>query len=418
MHIFISGIGGSGLGPLAMIAKDTGLDVSGSDLKPSAYSQKLEDRGVNIAYEQTYDNIAAVHSAKPIDWFVYTSALPDDAPELSFARENGIRSSKRDAFLNEFLKNQDLKLIAVAGTHGKTTTTAMTVWVLQKLGVPISYSIGTNIPFGPAAKFDPQSQYFIYEADEYDRNFLHFSPNIALIPSVDYDHPDTYPTREDYFRAFRQFIDQSDEVYMWRKDYEKLGLKNDENTTTFEHSPTRNEIDLTGQFMRENAFLIQQVLTKIIDASPAKLSQVLSQFPGAERRFERIASNTYSDYAHHPTEIKATIEKALEISPDVVVVYQPHQNIRQHEVQDLYHDAFMGVKKVYWLPTYLTRENDLPILTPQDLIKKLSTPAIAEVADFNDKLVHHVLGHQKAGSLVLILGAGPVDAWARQHFLD
>jgi UDP-N-acetylmuramate--alanine ligase len=333
-----------------------------------------------------------------------------------FARDNSSKTSKRAGFLNTFLKQQNLKLWAIAGTHGKTTTTALAVWTLQQLGVPVSYSIGTNIPFGPAAKYDVKSEYFVYEADEYDRNFLSFYPEIAVIPSVDYDHPNTYPTRDEYTEAFRRFIDQSREVYMWARDYKKLDLERSEDVTTFEHTPTRDEINLPGQFMRENAYLVQRVIAKITDASPKKIAKILAEFPGASRRFEKLSTNTYSDYAHHPTEIKATIEKALEMNGDVIVVYQPHQNIRQHEVQDLYKDAFVGIKKLYWLPTFLTRENDLPVLTPEDLMKKLSNKNIAEPADFNEELKAQINVAEQSGVLVLALGAGPIDTWMRENF--
>ena len=400
-----------------MLARDAGYDISGSDLKESVYSLELERRGVDIVYEQTHENITAANLANPIDWFVYTSALPDNSPELMFARENGIRTSKRDAFLNEFIKKKRLKMIAIAGTHGKTTTTAMMVWVMQQLGLPVSYSVGTNIPFGPSAKFDPKSQYFVYEADEYDRNFLSFAPDIAIIPSIDYDHPDTYPTQEDYLQAFRQFIDQSQTVYLWQRDYDKLNLNQAEDIVAFDHTPTREEIDLPGQFMRENAFLVQQTLATLTGESVKKISLILGKFPGAGRRFEQLADGIYSDYAHHPTEIKATIEKALEINPEIVIVYHPHQNIRQHEVQKLYKDSFLGVKKLFWLPTFLTRENDLPILTPEDLIKNLVNSEIAEPAEFNDQLLADILSARKAGSLVLVLGAGPVDDWLRKQLL-
>ena len=141
MNIFISGIGGAGLGPLAEIALDAGFSVAGSELQHTLQTDELEQRGVKIFYEQTAENLARYHAEKPIDWFIYTGALADDAPELAFARENGIRASKRDEFLAEFIKEKNLQLLAVAGTHGKTTTTAMLVWVFHQLGHPVSYSV-------------------------------------------------------------------------------------------------------------------------------------------------------------------------------------------------------------------------------------------------------------------------------------
>ena len=194
MHVYCSGIGGVGIGPLAMLALDAGYEVSGSDAQNSEMVELLQKRGATISLTQTGAEIAAAHQQKPIDWFIYSSALKEDHPELLFAGKNGIRTSKRDDFLNELISVHELQLIAVAGTHGKTTTTGMLVWALQQLKVPVSYSIGTSLSFGPPAQYTPGSEFFIYECDEFDRNFLHFHPQLSLIPSVDYDHADTYPT--------------------------------------------------------------------------------------------------------------------------------------------------------------------------------------------------------------------------------
>jgi UDP-N-acetylmuramate--alanine ligase len=408
-----------GMGPLAEIAQDAGFTVSGSDLKESSITRQLAARDIDIVYEQTQESMAAEHLTNPINWFIYTSALPDDHPELQFARDNDIRTSKRDEFLREFIKNHNLQLLAVAGTHGKTTTTGLFIWALKQLGLPVSYSIGTTISFGPSGQYAKGSRYFIYECDEYDRNFLQFQPDFAVITTLNYDHPDTYPTVAGYKAAFRQFIDQSAQTLMFEKDYRWLGFaSSSEDITLFEAKPTRQQINLAGQFMRDNAFLVTQALTRLTDFPEKKLIQVLTKFPGTARRFEKLAPNLYSDYAHHPGEVKATVEKALELDQNVVIVYQPHQNIRQHQVQDQYKDAFLGVKKLYWLPTYLARENDLPVLTPSELIDKLSNKSLAEPAEMNQDLVDDIKTHLAANDLVLVMGAGPIDAWVRQHLVE
>ncbi len=143
MHIFFSGIGGTGIGPLALIAKQAGYTVSGSDKQASKYVEYLIEHGVtNIHIGQDYASIEALNERQPIDWFVYSSAVEKenpDAPELQFCRDEGIRMSKRDELLNQILDDKNLKLIAVAGTHGKTTTTAMMIWLMLRLHLPISY---------------------------------------------------------------------------------------------------------------------------------------------------------------------------------------------------------------------------------------------------------------------------------------
>jgi UDP-N-acetylmuramate--alanine ligase len=219
MHVYFSGIGGTGIGPLALIANDAGYNVSGSDKQPSHYVESLIAKGIkDIHIGQGYDDIVAVHNKHPIDWFVYSSALSaedSNHPELRFVQEFGIKATKRDDFLNHILEDKNQKLIAIAGTHGKTTTTAMTIWLLEALGMKLSYSLGAKIKGKPMGHLDPGSEYFVYEADEYDRNFLSYRPYTCLIPGIDYDHPDTYPTRQEYEGAFVQFLRQCGEAVMW-----------------------------------------------------------------------------------------------------------------------------------------------------------------------------------------------------------
>ena len=177
MNVYFSGISGTGIGPLAELAQDAGFTVFGSDLKRGAISDELDKRKVEVNYgEQDGAFLRKKHSEDGVDWFVYTSALPQDHAELLAAKELGIRYTKRDEFLAELIQQKNLKMIAVAGTHGKTTTTAMLVWAMTKLNIPISYLIGTTISWGNGGQYDPQSQFFIYEADEYDRNFWPTTP--------------------------------------------------------------------------------------------------------------------------------------------------------------------------------------------------------------------------------------------------
>jgi UDP-N-acetylmuramate--alanine ligase len=197
MRIYFSGIGGVGIGPLAEIARDAGYNIVGSDQAASPLTTALSTSGITVHLSQSGQELADEHAAAPIDWFVYTAALPDTHPELVKAKELGIRTAKRDELLAEILRDKNLKLIAVAGTHGKTTTSGLMVWAMQQLGIPVSYSVGTSLSFGPSGSYDPVSQYFVYECDEYDRNMLHFEPHLSLITSLDYDHPDNYPTKSD-----------------------------------------------------------------------------------------------------------------------------------------------------------------------------------------------------------------------------
>jgi len=420
MNIYFSAIGGVGIGPLAMLALDAGFTVSGSDLKESAMTETLQQRGVAVVIGQDGSHIAATHTElNPIDWFVYSSALPDDHPELVFAREHGIKTSKRDGFLNFFMQEKDLKLIAVAGTHGKTTTTAMITWLLRELDEQISYSIGTTISFGPPAHYQPGAKYFIYECDEFDRNFLNFHPELSAIPSVDYDHPDSYPTIGEYKQAFQKFISQSKQVLLWGQTEKYLQLPPSSAITVCDESDASIiQTGLIGEHMRKNAWLAAQVVSRLMpEQDIAVLTGMMRDFPGTSRRFEKLADNIYTDYAHHPVEISATLEMAKELSQRVVVVYQPHQNIRQHEIvkEDAYRHCFDGAKLVYWLPTYMSREDpNLPILSPTELLGATSSETNAQYSDMNDVLWQKIQSHAKNGDLVLALSAGDLDLWLRE----
>ena len=185
MRIYFSGIGGVGIGPLSRIALSAGYDVCGSDKSPSLITDELEAAGIAISFDQSGEYLQSEHKKAPFDWLIHTAALPDDHPELVLARELGIKTSKRDELLAQIIADKDLKLIAVAGTHGKTTTTSMLVWVMHQLQIPVSYSVGSTLSFAPSGEFDENSQFFVYECDEFDRNFLHFSPEINMITSID-----------------------------------------------------------------------------------------------------------------------------------------------------------------------------------------------------------------------------------------
>lgn len=423
MNIYFSGIGGNGIGPLAEIAKQAGYHVSGSDLSSSSMTNELEQKGIKIYIGQTGTEIAKAFQEKPIDWLVISSAIPNDHPEVTFAKRNNIKISKRGELLNYIIKNSNQKLIAIAGTHGKTTTTAMLVWTLQKLGYDPSYSIGSTISFGPSGYFNLKSELFVYEADEHDKNMLDFKPQLTLIPSLDYDHSNTYPTVEDYKRSFIQFCEQSERVITWQEVMEYLNL-DQEDLKKFNvvdlFSSFMSDIKLSGKHNRMNGLLTALAITEIYEKENFdEITKALSAFPGAHRRFEKLSNNIYTDYAHHPKEIEAILQMAREINPHVIAVYQPHQNIRQHEIADKYDDCFSYAEKIFWLPTFLTREDtNLNIITPKELIAKIKDPSKAEPVELNDKLKQRIKHLASEGKLILFMGAGSIDKWARDNFFD
>ena len=405
MNIYISGISGTGMGPLALMAKKAGMNVCGSDLNKGAIYDELVSAGIEVEIGEQDGEFLKAQLEKGVDWFVYTSALPETHAELMLAREAGIKCTKRDDFTAFLVEKLGLKMVAVAGTHGKTTTTAMIVWAAMKLGLPVSYIVGTTLGFAVSGSYKSGDKFFVYEADEYDRNFLKYHPWLAVIPAVSYDHPDIYPTKEDYAQAFLQFESQSERV-----------IKDAGDTSDFK---------LAGEARRHDAGLaLRAIMAMAPETKREEVIEIINEFPGVGRRFERLAEGVYTDYAHHPEEISATMdvakdEKRLHGYKGIVVVYQPHQNTRQHEVRDGYFDAFDGADKIYWLPTYLTRENpDLAVLTPAELISGLKNKEVAEAAEMDDKLAIELRKYVDDGYLVILMTAGPADGWLRKKFVD
>jgi UDP-N-acetylmuramate--alanine ligase len=429
MHIYFSGIGGAGIGPLAQIARQAGHRVSGSDKQASQYIDYLKQHGVgDIHIGQSRQAIAAVNKEQTIDWLVYTSALPlenPDAPELVYCREQGIKTSKRDELLNQILDEQGLQLIAVAGTHGKTTTTAMTVWLFKRLKEPISYLLPAKTNFAEMGEYAKDSKYFVYECDEFDRNFLAFEPYISLITGVSWDHHEIFPTREDYQAAFQEFISQSKHSYIWEEDATYLSLS--ESSTLNMLSVANSHIDqitLLGQYNRLDAWLAIQAVHRITKQPIEQLIKLINNFPGLSRRMEQIVPNLYSDYAHTPEKIRGAMsvatEMAAETGQEVIVVYEPLTDRRQHFMIDDYQDCFDGASKVYWLPSYLAREDaDQRVLPPAELISHLADPSIAEPMERDASLKQFIQKHLDQGNMVVAMAGGggdSLDDWLRQEF--
>jgi UDP-N-acetylmuramate--alanine ligase len=302
------------------------LHVSGSDKQESQYIDYLRKQGItDIHIGQERAQIAARHDAVPIDWFVYSSAVAIEnphAPELVFCHDQSIKTSKRDELLNRIITDTGLKLIAVAGTHGKTTTTAMTIWLFKELGIPLSYSVGAKISFGDMGQYVEGSEYFVYEADEFDRNFLAFEPHLSLITGVSWDHHEIFPTREDYQQAFREFIDQSGHTLVWQEDCDYLGLEENESLTCLVSSdPDINHIALKGLYNRLDAWLAISAVGKATDTPLPELIEKMNLFPGLQRRMEQLAPNLYSDYAHTPEKIRGAM---TELNDELKNAIQKH----------------------------------------------------------------------------------------------
>lgn len=429
MHIFFSGIGGTGIGPLAIIAKQAGYEVSGSDKQDSQYISYLKKHGItNIHIGQTYQAIATLHNTKPIDWLVYSSAVAieqPDSPEFLFCKEQAIHTSKRDELLRRILEDKQLQLIAIAGTHGKTTTTAMMVWLLQQCGLPLSYLLPAKTSFADMAHFDPSSRYFVYEADEFDRNFLAYEPHLSIITGVDWDHPDIYPTREEYYAAFREFIEQSQYAIAWQGDADRLHVAPRDALQILDDAAAdiHTAMQLPGIVNRQNAWIVAHAAQARLQIPLHEALAHLNRFPGVSRRFEQIIPGVLSDYAHTPPKIRGALQLGHEVAGDnLVVVYEGLHNTRQHFIRHELQHLFDDVKQLYIVPSYLAREDpSLAVWSPDDLRAQLSpaTQTITTPSALDATLEQAIRTHLQNGDTVLCLtagGGGSLDEWLRATF--
>jgi UDP-N-acetylmuramate--alanine ligase len=277
------------------------------------------------------------------------------------------------------------------------------------------------LSFGGVGKFDKNAEYFAYEADEYDRNFLSFYPEISIIPGIAYDHPDIYPTLNDYNDAFVRFLDQSNRSVLWQADADRIAVGADDDTTLLANDTDLVHITLAGRVNRINAHLAIVGLEKLGVCSYEQGVEIMNHFPGVSRRFEKITENLYTDYAHTPEKIRGALQLTREIAGDnVVVVYEGLHNTRQHFIKDELPTLFEGTKKLYIVPSYLAREDkSLEMLTPDKLCEIIKNPENRAPAELNSNLRSEIQRHIDSGDLVICLtagGGGSLDEWLRREF--
>ena len=393
------------------------------------------------------------------DVVVRSSAIPESNPEVQAALATGIPVLKRDGFLGNLL--QGYRVIAVAGTHGKTTTTAMIAWVLTRLGIDPSYIIGSNaINLGGNAHAG-KSDLFVIEADEYDRMFLGLSPTIAVVTNLEHDHPDCYPTPEDFYQAFEAFAKRlvpggmllacMDDpgagrllqgVASWQgsarsyglersageaqPDYIASGLeRNGQGGTTYsvrrrdvqgaeEKLPVKVSLKLPGHHNVLNALAVIGV-AQLLELPLAAAADALGEFRGTSRRFDvRGEVNgvvVIDDYAHHPSEIKATLAAARERYPGrrLWAVWQPHTYSRVRALFDDFVSAFADADVVLVTEIYAAREAPPEDgLSARRLVAAMPRQDVYFVPDLS-QATGFLLDGLRSGDVLLVLSAGDAD---------
>lgn len=405
MKIFCIGIGGIGLSALARYYKHQGHVVSGSDANDSELIETLRNEGIDVVIGKDKD-----HITEDIDQVVYTIAISENHTELLQAKKFGIVCKTYPEALGEITKEK--KTIAVCGTHGKTTTTAMTYHALKACGINPTVIVGSLIGGIGTNFIHGDSDYMIVEACEYRRSFLNLYPTNIIVTNIDSDHLDYYKNIDDIKSAFQSFADKLNEESF-------LVTHSDVDLNTKAKKVNADIIDLNsvslnvlGQHNKRNAQLVISLLIKF-GFTEEKIREGLLNFRGTWRRLEYKGEYKgavfYDDYGHHPTEIEATLQAVREKYPDgkfkLVAVFQPHLYSRTKLLFGDFVNAFSLADKICVLPIYASREEFDDSISSYDLVEKMDNSIymenLEEVKKYIDKNCH-------SGSVVVTIGAGDV----------
>ncbi|MCX6043878.1 MAG: UDP-N-acetylmuramate--L-alanine ligase [Chloroflexi bacterium] len=445
LHIHLLGIGGAGLSAIAQVLVEMGFRVSGSDRQLNANMQRLAALGVTIFAEQRAANLTSDQVVSP-DVILISSAISQDNTERQAAEQLAIPVVKRSEFLPVLLGNR--QLIAVAGTAGKSTTTAMIVKVLREAGIEAGYIIGTELPgYGNAAA--GKHAYFVLEADEYDRMFLGFSPSVAVITNIEWDHPDCYPTPASFRQAFRQFtesVQRNGAIISCADDPGAEQLRTEQQThgpqwitygtadqATWQAKAVTSvsgagyQADIVWHNRPQGRLTLQvpglhnlrNALAAIAVAGwyhlpIAAALESLQQFGGTARRFEYKGEaqgvTVIDDYAHHPAKIGATLSAARKRYPErrIWAIFQPHTYSRtKHLLQEMA-DSFADADQVIVTDIYAAREQDDGSVGAKDIVAASSHGKIQHVSGLTATATY--LAQQvQAGDVVITMGAGDSD---------
>jgi UDP-N-acetylmuramate--alanine ligase len=437
-HIHFIGIGGAGLSAIARVLMEQGTQISGSDLVLSPVAEALAQDGARIFAGHQVENLNGA------DLVVVSSAVPVSNVEVQAAQAAGIPVLKRPEFLGRMMNGQIG--IAVAGTHGKTTTTAMIASILLEAERDPTFIVGGVIAGLQTNARAGKGSLFVIEADEYDRTFLHLKPRVAVVTNVEHDHPDCYPTFTDFRAAFEEFaaLVPADGLLAacWDDPVVRelgqqrraagaavafFGLGKGAEWRAEEIRPNfaggvdflvmrRGEVlglvrlRLPGVHNVSNA-LAALAVADYLGISFSVTRNALTEFHGVGRRFEikgEIEDVTVvDDYAHHPTEIRATLAAARQRFPHrpLWAVWQPHTYSRTKTLQNDFVQAFGMAEHVVVLPIYAARETDTLGISHTDVVAAMHHPDVRSARSLDEALVW--LGTEvQPGDVVLTLGAG------------
>ena len=429
-HIYFIGIGGIGMSAIARYYNTKGFKVSGYDKTPSPLTEALENEGIEVHYE---DNIDYVPKNVEDTLVVYTPAIPKDMGELVYVQEHGYRVIKRSRMLGEITKGQ--RCMAVAGTHGKTTTSTLTSHLFTASGAGCSAFLGGISKNYNSNLLINSNDVVVAEADEFDRSFLQLFPEIAVITSMDADHLDIYGDEAHIREAFKAFAGQVSGTLIAKhglditpedtkaqiKTYSFGNPEADFYAEALEEAGHFNlhypegviedcVVGIPGWVNIENGVAASAIaLTYGID--PQEIKKALASFSGVKRRFDLQVKNEkhiyIDDYAHHPEEISAALSSIRKAYPTMklTAAFQPHLYTRTKDFAEDFAKALSAVDKLILLEIYPAREEPIPRVTSEIIFKDVTAPE--KVLIRRDEFMNYM--EKEEVELFVTLGAGDID---------
>ncbi|MDP3953284.1 MAG: Mur ligase family protein [bacterium] len=424
MKIHFIGIGGIGTSALARWFKAKGHEVSGSDLSGSALIDSLIKEGMEVKVGPA----SGLNIPEGTDRVIYTVAVGDGNAELQSAKERGLRIQSYAQALGEL--SRDYFTLAVTGSHGKSTVTSLLALMLIEAGLDPTVVVGTKLEeFGGSNFRKGESEYLVIEADDFNRSFYEYTPQIAVVTNVDDEHLDTYGDIEGVIEGFHHFLKQlslqSKAVLNQADPYTSRISKGIEAEVHYfnQGDSIKWPLGIPGEFNQLNAEAAWKA-AKLVGVTRAQAEAAVGRYRGAWRRLEPLESKDstlkdikfFSDYGHHPTEIKATLKALKDKYPgeEILIVFQPHQARRLTKLFDKFAGAFEDADKVILLPVYkVTGRDDEDGKTSGELKDALIAAGkdkvglVGQVSETLDRLDKGV---------VVFMGAGDIDGQVREFF--
>ncbi|MDE6080087.1 MAG: UDP-N-acetylmuramate--L-alanine ligase [Duncaniella sp.] len=441
-NIYFVGAGGIGMAALERYFLAMGKRVAGYDRTPTALTDALQKEGVEISFSPEADSIPEAFRSKEDTLVVYTPAVPADLPILEWFRDNGFEVMKRSKALGIVTRSSDA--LCFAGTHGKTTTSSMAAHILQSGTVGCNAFLGGVLRnYGTNFLLSPSSPLSVVEADEYDRSFHQLTPYVAVITSTDPDHLDIYGTEEAYLESFAHFtelirpdgaliihtglkmrprVKEGVRVYTYSRDegdFHASYIRRGDGNITFDLVTPRGTIrnvnlGVPVEVNIENAIAAAAAVSLTPGWDVETVRRAISSFQGPKRRFEFHLKERggrghviIDDYAHHPAELRRSIESVKALYPDrkLTVAFQPHLYSRTRDFAPQFAEALSGADRLLLLDIYPAREEPIPGVTSQIILDGVTCPDKRIVS--RDNLADALA--ETDFDVLLTVGAGDID---------